>query len=429
MDPFQAAIILIIVLFAVLATGMPVGFAIGLVSFGGIVVLMGPSAAVEVVSNWTRGVLTNFLYLSLPFFILMGELAILSGAVGSMFEVARGWFGRLPAGLPITTIAACALFGTVSGSGMAATAVVGRMAYPELMAMGYSRRITAGVIVSAGGLAVLIPPSLIAIVYAGLAETSVAAQLMAGVIPGLILAAAFVVVVVMWCSRWGGNIAPSPPGVSWRKRVAATANLVPIALIALAVFLAIYLGIATPSESAGVGAAAALFLCIARGRATWPELRKALVFTGQTSGFLMLIVLTGTLLSFFLTYLKIPAMVSSWVIDLPLSPVAIIIVMLAMYLILGCFLDGVSMLVLTLPVLVPIVDQLGFSLVWFGVLYVMTLEVSVITPPVGFHLYVMQGISDIGIGDIVMGALPFFVADFVVIALLLAFPQLALWLT
>lgn len=431
MSEVTVLMILAACLVILLATGAPVAFVIGIVSFGAAVWLTGLTPTLNLLVIKFQAVYTSFVFLCLPFFILMAEYAVASGAVTELYQAVKMWMGRIPGGLAVGTTIFGALFGTISGSSIAAIATVGSMAEPELRKEGYSKKLTAGAICAAGGLDILIPPSLIAVIYAGLAQTSVGAQLMAGFIPGLILAAGYIVVTVIWSWKWGAGQRRPDLQFPTREKLVALARVLPILLVALMVFLTIYFGVATPTEAAAFGTLGTLALLLWKKRWDWPILRGTLLIAARSTAMILIIVLSGYLLAYVVSYIRIPLFLSGIIESMAPSKYLFIFMAFILYTILGMFLEGAGMLILTLPVLLPLVDQMGISPVWFGVFFMLNVEIGMITPPVGVGLFAFKAVvgDRISSEEIILGMLPFFIVDIAVIVLISIFPQIPLWLT
>lgn len=371
---------------------------------------------------------TEFLLVAIPMFILLGELLLRSGITERMYNGMVQWLGWLPGGLMHSNIGACALFAATSGSSVATAATIGTVAMPEVEKRGYNERLFLGTVAAGGTLGILIPPSINLIIYGLLTDTSVPELYLAGFIPGMILAGLFMVTVIIACMyrrSWGGTSINS----SWDDKIASLPGLLPPLGIFGVVVGSIYAGVATPTEAAALGVMAALGLAAWNKALTPAMLKRAIEGTMRTTAMIMLIILAAIFLNFILGALGVTQALAEFVTGLGLTPMQTMIMIVAFYIVLGCFMETLSMLLTTAPLITPIVIALGFDPVWFGILLMVLLETALITPPIGINLYVVQGIRKSGsMNDVMIGILPFVVAMFAMIGLLLAWPQMALWL-
>jgi C4-dicarboxylate transporter, DctM subunit len=372
----------------------------------------------------------DFILIAAPMFIMMGELMHRSGMSERLFAALAPWFARVPGRLVHTNIAASAIFAATSGSSVATAATIGTVAIPNMDRGGYNRPLFLGSIAAGGTLGILIPPSINMIIYAVLTDTSVADLYAAGLIPGFMLAGLFSLMVLAFClvrPRWAG---PRIAGEDlWRGRLSGLPNLLPPLGLFLVVVGSIYAGIATPTEAAALGLMATLGLVAANGQLTVPVLLRAFEGTVRTTCMVMLIVIAAFFLNFVMVSIGLVKAITDFVLALGLSPLGMLVAIVAFYLILGCFMETLSMMIATTPVVVPVVVALGYSPVWWGIVFVILMEAALITPPVGLNLYVVQAVRRGGaFYELCIGALPFAAMMMVMIAILIAFPQLALWL-
>ena len=372
----------------------------------------------------------DFILIAAPMFIMMGELMHRSGMSERLFAALAPWFARVPGRLVHTNIAASAIFAATSGSSVATAATIGTVAIPNMDRGGYNRPLFLGSIAAGGTLGILIPPSINMIIYAVLTDTSVADLYAAGFIPGFMLAGLFSLMVLVLClfrPQWAG-----PRGDSeslWRERLSGLKNLLPPLGLFLVVVGSIYAGIATPTEAAALGLMATLGLVAANGQLTVPVLLRAFEGTVRTTCMVMLIVIAAFFLNFVMVSIGLVKAITDFVLALGLSPLGMLVAIVVFYLILGCFMETLSMMIATTPVVVPVIVALGYSPVWWGIVFVILMEAALITPPVGLNLYVVQAVRRGGaFYDLCIGALPFVAMMIVMIAILIAFPQLALWL-
>jgi C4-dicarboxylate transporter DctM subunit len=371
---------------------------------------------------------TDFILFAIPLFVLLGEILLRSGIVERMYAAMTHWLSWLPGGLMHSNIGTCTLFAAVSGSSVATAATIGTVAVDQIEKYGYNERLYLGTIAAGGTLGILIPPSIPMIVYGALTNTSIPQLYLAGIMPGLVLASLFMAMVMIAClvqPRWGGRRPPT----GWSARLRSLPDLVPPLLIFIIVIGSIYAGIATPTESAALGVVAAFILAAARRRISWRMLRDTFEGTMRTTGMIMAILIAAYFVNFVITSIGLSAKVTGLVTSLGLSPGGTMVVIVLLYLVLGMFLESLSMMVATVPIITPVVMTLGFDPVWFGVLMMLLIETALITPPVGFNLFVVQGVRPRGqIHDVIVGALPFVLTLMIMIAALLAWPGLALWL-
>ncbi len=414
-------------LFFLLACGVWVGFALFMVGFAGLTLFGSLPAGYNMASSvWAT--VGKWEYVALPMFILMGEILYRSGISEKLFKALVPWLYRLPGGLLLMNIISCTLFAAVSGSSAATTATVGRITLAELDKLGYDRKIAMGSLAGAGTLGFLIPPSLIMIVYAIMAEVSIGKMFMAGILPGLLLASVYASYIIYRGIR-NPEIAPRlQESYSWAERFSSIKDLVPTFLLIVLVLGSIYAGVATPTEAAALGVfGATLFAFINRqmnGRILFTCLKSAV----KTNCMIMLIVMGAGFLSRVMGFLGIPAALTGAILDLHLSPYLLMLLLGGVYILLGCLLDGFSIVLMTLPIALPMVTAAGFDPIWFGIYLILMVEVSQITPPVGFNLFVIQGLTDEPITRIARHALPFFFLMLLTTVILTVFPEIALFL-
>ena len=370
----------------------------------------------------------EFLLIAIPLFILMGEILLRSGIAERMYGALAQWLSWLPGGLMHSNVGSCALFAATSGSSVATAATIGTVALPEVDRHRYNERLFVGTLAAGGTLGILIPPSINLIIYGLLTDTSVPQLYLAGFVPGLLLAVLFMATVVVAClfrRGWGGT----PIETSWAMRVRSLVHLLPPLGIFIVVVGSIYAGLATPTEAASLGVVASLGLAAFARSLTIEMLRRAVEGTMRTTAMVMLIILAAIFLNFVLAAIGLTQALSQFVLELGLTPMQTLLAVIAFYLVLGCFMETLSMLLTTTPLIVPIIVSLGFDPVWFGILMMVMLETALITPPIGVNLYVVQGVRGRGsMNDVITGTLPFVATMFVMIALLVLFPELALWL-
>jgi C4-dicarboxylate transporter DctM subunit len=370
----------------------------------------------------------NFLLVAIPFFVLLGEILLRSGTAERMYSALVLWVPWLPGGLMHSNIAACAMFAATSGSSVATAATIGTVAMGEIKKHGYSERLFLGTIAAGGTLGILIPPSINMIVYGALTDSSIPKLYLAGIIPGLVLASLFSVTVLIVCL-----VRPSYGGkrirADWPARIRALPDLIPPLVIFLAVIGSIYAGLATATESAALGVIAALGVAAWHRSLTLRMLLQAFEGTMRTTAMIMAILIAAYFLNFVISSVGLTAQVNRFVTGLGLSSTELLLAVIVFYLVLGCFMETLSMMVATVPIIAPIMVKAGYDPIWFGVLIVILLETAMITPPVGINLYVVQGLRKRGrIDDVIIGSAPFVITMLVMIAILSRWPELALWL-
>ncbi|WP_353475211.1 TRAP transporter large permease [Salipiger sp. H15] len=371
------------------------------------------------------GTLNNFLLVAIPLFVLMGEILVRGGVTERMYRALADWTRPLPGGLLHTNIAASTVFAAISGSSVATAATIGTVAFPTFRRQNYAEAWVAGSVASGATLGILIPPSINLIIYGAITNTSIGALFLAGVLPGLILALAFMAIIIV-ASLLNPSVAGRPERMApWPERRKRLGDLLPPLAIFVLVMGAIYLGFATPTEAAGVGVVGAFLLTACYRSLSWRMLREALISTVTTTAMTLLILVAAFYLNFILGVLGVPGQVSAFVSELQVGPVAMLVLLVVLYLILGCFLDALAMMIATIPVVMPVVTHLGYDSVWFGIFLVMMCELALITPPVGMNLYVTQSVRGRGqVGTVILGVLPFLACILGVVALISIFPGL-----
>ena len=371
----------------------------------------------------------DFLLVAIPMFILLGEILLRAGVAERMYDAMVKWMSWLPGGLMHSNIGACTVFAATSGSSVATAATVGTVALPLVKKYGYNERLFLGTLAAGGTLGILIPPSINLIIYAVLTDTSIPKLYLAGIVPGLGLALAFMAMIVIVClarPSWGGRRLSA----SWSERLASLPHLLPPLGIFLVVVGSIYAGIATPTEAASLGVVAALGLAWAYGKLSLAMLKEVLENSMRTTAMVMLIIVAAYFLNFVISAIGLTAMLTDFISGLGLSKFEMLLAVVVFYLILGCFMETLSMMITTIPIVAPVMFGLGFDPLWFGVVLVILIEMALITPPVGLNLFVVQSLRTHGtLNDVMIGSLPFVVAMLVMIALLGFFPGIALWLT
>ncbi len=427
---WQIALVIIAVAFLVLLIlGIPLAAAMGIVGAVYILVLQGSRIGMGAIALQTLKGFISYDLLAIAFYVLIGELMLVGGLAADMFEFASKWLQRIPGGLAIVAIACGTIFATCSGSSTASTSTIGKISIPQMLERGYSKRLAVGAVAAAGGLAHLIPPSILMVVYASFNELPVGQMLMAGVIPGLLVATGYAAVALTWGVRHPES-APRETAASWKERFLVLRKMIGPLLIVFSVIGTIILGIATVTEASVMGSIMAVIPVIIRKKFSMKSFSEVLHQTVLTTSFIVFIMIGAKLFSWVLSYFMIPQHIVEWVATFSVSPIMLIIMFQVLYFILGMFLDTIGQIFITMPIILPILLNLGFSPIWFGVMFFINVEMGMITPPYGIILYVLKGIAppQVSINDIVWGSAPFFVADISAIALIMAFPAIALWL-
>ena len=415
-------------LFALAFTGVPLGFAMVLVGTAGFMYFRGFEPGLAMASQQTVDMGMNYGLSVIPLFVLMGSFIFKSGLADDLFAAAQRWVGGLRGGLAHATVVACGGFGAVCGSSLAVAATMARVAVPELRRHGFDPAFSGAAIAAGGTLGILIPPSVPMVIYGILTETDIGKLFAAGVIPGLILMLLYMGAV--WCTA---ILQPAKMGervsYPWAERFRILRTVTPVIALFVLVLGGLYLGVFTPTESAGVGAFGALVFLVIRGRANWATLREALSEAALLTAVLLPVTIGASIFTNFLTIAGLTAEAGAWVKSLPVPPLGIIVAICIIYILLGCVFDGLAMIFLTVPVFFPIVTGLGFDPIWFGILLVIVVELGLITPPMGMNVFIVQGLIP-GVSSWRMFAnIGVFVgAAILCLALVILWPQLALWL-
>jgi tripartite ATP-independent transporter DctM subunit len=427
MSDIAVTLLLVGALFAILASGVWIGLTLAGVAWIGMQLFASrPAGDAMAVTIW--GAASSWTLTALPLFVWMGEILFRTRLSNDMFRGLAPWMQALPGRLLHTNVAGCAIFAAVSGSSAATCATVGKMALPELKRRGYPDDIAIGSLAGAGTLGLLIPPSIIMIVYGVAAEVSIAQLFMAGVLPGILLAALFSGYLVLWALRHPDRVPPADAAMSFGRKVHESRHLIPIVLLIVAVLGSIYTGIATATEAAAVGVVGALVLSAAQGSLNWTTFKDSLLGGTRLYCMIALILAGAAFLTLSMGYIGLPRHLAEWIATLGLSQWQLLIALALFYILLGCFLDGISIVVLTIGVVMPTVVKAGIDPLWFGIFVVLVVEMAQITPPVGFNLFVLQGMTGREIGWIARVTMPFFWLMAAAIVLVWVFPQIVTFL-
>ncbi len=415
------------VLFFLLASGVWIGLAlIGVALTGMLMFTVRPAGDAMATAVW--GMASSWSLTALPLFIWMGEILFRTRLSADLFRGLAPWLNRLPGRLLHVNVAGCALFAAISGSSAATVATVGKMSIPELRQRNYPESLIIGTLAGAGTLGLLIPPSIILIVYGVTVNVSITRLFIAGILPGLMLATLFMSYIVVVALIKRDSMPPREPSLGVWRKLREALYLLPVVALIMAVLGSIYLGIATATEAAVLGVVGALLLALVQGSLSWRAFVDSLMGATRTSCMIALILAGSAFLTLAMGYTGLPSQLAEWIGSLGLSPLSLIIALTLFYVVLGCFLDGISAVVLTMAVVEPMIRQAGFDMVWFGIYLVIVVEMAQITPPVGFNLFVLQGMTRHQITYIARAALPMFFLMVLAVGLVVAFPQLALYL-
>ncbi|OLO37978.1 hypothetical protein BTR23_12515 [Alkalihalophilus pseudofirmus] len=419
------ALSFIILLLILLFTGMPVAFALITVGALGIIFNSGFDILLSVISTTVFRSVNSFSFITIPLFILMAELISRSRIAEDLFDALRKWIGHLPGGIGVTTVFSSAGFGALSGSSLAATSIMSKIAIPQMIRVGYKDTFSAGLVASSTGtLAVMIPPSIPLIIYGIQTETSIGQLLIAGIVPGLLLALLLSIYVTVAALRSDRVIEK----FTWKERFQSITYIWPIALLIIAVLLVIYTGIGTSTEAAAIGALGALIIGVLAKRLNGRLIVESLLITVRQTSMLFFIVVGAYLFSYFITMTRIGVYIVDTIEASNLSPITILLLVILLYLVLGCFLDLLSAMLLTLPVVLPLMMGLGYDPIWFGILVVLLLEIGLVTPPLGINLFITSSSSGVPIHKVFYGSAPFLLVIMLVVILIILFPQLVLFL-
>jgi tripartite ATP-independent transporter DctM subunit len=427
MNDFAITAALIVALFALLGSGVWIGLTLAGVAWIGMQIFSSrPAGDAMAITVW--GSASSWTLTALPLFVWMGEILFRTKLSESMFRGLAPWVNRLPGRLLHTNVIGCTIFAAVSGSSAATCATIGKMTLPELGRRGYPEEITIGSLAGAGTLGLLIPPSIIMIVYGVTADVSIARLFVAGILPGVLLASLFSGYLAVWAALSPGKVPPPDAAMTFRQKMHESRHLVPVVLLIGAVLGSIYAGIATATEAAAVGVVGSLLLSLAQRSLTWATFRDSLLGATRLYCMIALILAGAAFLTLAMGYIGLPRHLAEFVAALGLSPFMLIVALAIFYIILGCFLDGISMVVLTMGVILPTVQAAGIDPIWFGIFVVIVVEMAQITPPVGFNLFVLQGMTGKEITWIARVTMPFFLLMCAMVLILWFVPQVATWL-
>lgn len=429
MSPVTVGIICIILMFVLIFSRVPISIAMAVPGIIGAVYLRGWDAVGSMLNTVVWGQSASYLFSTIPMFVLMGELLFAANITKDLFDSFRKWFGSYRGGLGTATIGASALFAATSGSSIATTGTMGQIATKEMRDSNYKDFFVGGTVVAGGTLGILIPPSTAFIIYGLIADQSIGKLLIAGIIPGIILTLAYILVVYL-SVVFQPSIAPViSQKFTWKEKFVSLRSTIWFIALFVLVIGGMYVGIFSPTESAGVGAAGALVLCLIKRQLTFKKTITAFSRTVRTTSFIFAIILGAYILNYFLALTRLPILLAEWITATNLSPYTILIFIIVLYIILGMIMDLTAMIVITMPVFLPTLTAMGFDLIWFGVIIVILIEMAMITPPVGINCFVLKGaVPDLELGSIFRGAIRFVFALAIVLILMIIFPQIPLFL-
>jgi C4-dicarboxylate transporter, DctM subunit len=428
MSTDAVAVIGFVVLFVLMLLRVPVGMAMGLVGVSGFAYLTSGGPALKIVGHTTMRTVTDFNFAVVPLFLLMGAFASTSGMSRELFRAANAFLGHLRGGLGMATIAACAAFAAICGSSVATAATFSKVAYPEMRRFGYPQSFATGVIAAGGTLGIMIPPSTVFAIYGLITEQDVGKLLIAGIIPGILATAMYIATITIIGFAKPGFLPAGPPTPA-AERVTALRDIWATLLLFAFVIGGLYGGLFTATEAAGAGAGGAFIIGLLRGRLSRADILRSLLETTRTTAAVFTILIGALLFGYFLTITQTPQKVTEFLTGLGIGRYGVLALIMLMYLVLGCLMDALAMIILTVPIIFPVIKQLGFDPIWFGVIIVMTVELGLIHPPVGMNIFVIKSvIEDVKISTIFYGVMPFIVTDLLRLLILIAFPILSTWL-
>src|SRR5882672_4968175 len=415
-------------LFVLMLLRVPVGMAMGLVGVTGFGYIVGAGPALKMVGQTSMRTVTDYNFAVVPMFLLMGSFATTSGMSRELFRAANGFVGHLRGGLGIATVAACGGFAAICGSSVATAATFSAVAYPEMRRFGYPQSFATGVIAAGGTLGAMLPPSTVLAVYGIITEQDIGKLFVAGILPGALAAAMYMITVTLIGIARPGFL-PSGPKASWSERIAAVRDVWATLLLFIFVIGGLYGGLFTPTEAGGMGAGGAFIIGVLSGRLSRADIRRSLLQATRTAAAVFTVLIGALLFGYFLTITQTPQKVTEFLTSLGLGRYGVLALIMLMYLLLGCLMDAMAMIILTVPIIFPVITALGFDPIWFGVIIVMTVELGLIHPPVGMNVFVIKSvIPDVSFSTIFIGVLPFIVTDLIRLVILISFPMLALWL-
>jgi tripartite ATP-independent transporter DctM subunit len=428
MDTNVVALVGFLSLFGLMLARVPVGMAMGLVGVTGFGYIVGSTPAIKMIGQTSMRTVTDFNFAVVPMFLLMGSFATTSGMSRELFRAANAFLGHLRGGLGIATIAACGGFAAICGSSVATAATFSKVAYPEMRRFGYPQSFATGVIAAGGTLGIMIPPSTVFAIYGLITEQDVGKLFIAGIVPG-ILAVSMYMITITAIGLLRPGFLPAGQRAPWNEKLTALKDIWATLLLFAFVIGGLYGGLFTATEAAGAGAGGAFVIGIARRKLSGQDILRALLETTRTTAAVFTILIGALLFGYFLTITQTPQKVTEFLTGLGIGAYGVLALIMLMYLVLGCLMDALAMIILTVPIIFPVIRELGFDPIWFGVIIVMTVELGLIHPPVGMNIFVIKSvIEDAKISTIFYGVMPFIITDLLRLVILIAFPILATWL-
>ena len=428
LSPDAVAIIGFVALFTLMLLLVPVGMAMGLVGVCGYSYIAGSGPALKLIGQTSMRTVTDYTFGVIPMFMLMGAFVSVSGVSRELFRAANAFIGHLRGGLGMATVIACGGFAAICGSSVATAATFSSVAYPEMRRFGYPQSFSTGVIAAGGTLGAMLPPSTVLAVYAILTQQDIGKLFMAGIIPGL-LAMAMYVMTIFIIVKVKPDWLPRGPATTWTERFAGLKDVWAPLLLFVFVIGGLYGGFFTPTEAGGVGASGAFLLGVLRGKLDRAGILEALLSATRTAAAVFTVLIGALIFGYFLTITQTPQKLTGFLTELGLGPYGVLALIMLMYLVLGCLMDAMAMIILTVPIIFPVIVQLGFDPIWFGIIIVMTVELGLIHPPVGMNVFVIKSVvHDVSFMTIFKGVIPFVLTDILRLIILIAFPMIALWL-
>jgi C4-dicarboxylate transporter, DctM subunit len=432
MNPTLLGILGILIMVIIFLSRMPVAYVMAMIGYLGFSIMISTKGGLNLLSRDIYEVFSSYGLTTIPLFVLMGQLAFNSGISSRLYDTANKYLGSTRGGLAMATVAACTGFGAVCGSSPATAATMATVGLPEMKRFNYADELATGAVASGGGLGMIMPPSVVLIVYGVLTEQSIGKLFVAGIIPAFLVTLLFIISIFIWCSR---NPEQGPRGkrYSWKERIKSLTKLGETMIIFVLVMGGLFSGLFTPTEAAAVGAFGVLLVSVLRRQLTWASFVDSLYETLKTSCMVMMLIAGATIFGKFFAVTRIPFEIATWVGGLDLPSYAVMAIIILIYFFGGCFMDALAFVMLTIPIFFPVVSSLGYDPIWFGIIIVMTTEMGVITPPVGINVYVVYGVAKNVIGEVPLetifkGIVPFLIAVAVGIVILIAFPQIILFL-
>lgn len=424
----QWAILGVVIFIILLLSGAPIFYGLALVGYMGVGCLTNLDGGLHLLATVPMATSMRYTYSVIPLFVLMGQFAFHSGIIKDLYETMSKWLGRMPGGLAIASIGGCAGFASVAGSSVASGAAMSAICYPELQRYKYDPALSTGSIAAGGTLGIMIPPSLDFVVFGVLTSTSIGTLFIAGIGPGLLMAALFMVTAYLLCWR-NPKLGPPGPPASLKEKMISIRGIAPVLGIFLLVIGGIYLGVFTPTEAAGVGAFGSFVITLGRKRLTRSSFYEALRDSIETTGMIIIILISAMIFGYFLALTRVPHAIATFFVSLPVTPFVIMVLIMLMYVVNGCFLPSFATAIITIPIIFPAVMALGFDPVWYGVLMVTTVELGMLTPPLGIMAFIISGVTKVPASTVFRGLFPFLIADFIAVALIMNFPAIPLFLT